>query len=815
MTEANQRNVLAILLRKPEQAAKAFSRAPIETFQGDLRLVAEAIQGLRVGRNPVDPTTVMDEMKRRGTITRVGPAFVHQIDAEYISDATLDYHLDAIADATRLRKLAGIGDRITALTTASDADSRQIAHHAAEKIQAILDNIEAEQDITTQTLREFLSGEDDPYDWVIPGLIERTNRVILTGAEGLGKALDVSTPIPTPSGWSTMGALKVGDTVFAPDGTPTLIAAATETMNDRPCYRVTFSDGASIVADADHMWVTETLAAREAHTKAARRNEVTMPRGIDQRHKRVHFPDVVTTAEMANTLHARNGHAVNHSVPTCAPLQYPTKRQLVDPYVLGAWLGDGTSSSANITTHPDDEEIISRIRSTGLTVTYRDHYTWSISKKEERSSRVAMVDEAVSNGTSQRAAERQFGIGRRKGANDFLGSLQSDLRGIGVLGNKHIPSEYMHGSVAQRLALLQGLMDTDGTIGVSSGSGRGNGAATCEFSVVNERLAADVRELLLGMGIKVTWKEGDAKLYGRVVGTRYRLAFQTGLPVFHLRRKAERVTPLRTRRSTLRYVVSVEKVKPVPVRCIQVDREDGMFLAGRECVPTHNSALLRQMAIGAAAGIHPFTRERMTPQRVLYVDLENGVRQMRRALRPLRQAAINQHGDPNENMFIETVSGFNLRDPADELWLISRVVALQPSLLVTGSLYKMYTGNPNEEGPALDVQRVIDRCRAAADCAVIIEAHAGKSTDGPGGKRNVAPAGTSAWLRWPETGIGIRPADEYTEENRMVDVVAWRGDRDSKTWPRQLMAGSSFPWKTVERPDQSWSPSQNHIGETA
>jgi len=75
--------------------------------------------------------------------------------------------------------------------------------------------------------------------------------------EGNGKALDVSTPIPTPTGWTTMGLLAVGDEVLGADGRPTRVRFATDVMYDRECYRVTFSDGASIVADADHLWAVE------------------------------------------------------------------------------------------------------------------------------------------------------------------------------------------------------------------------------------------------------------------------------------------------------------------------------------------------------------------------------------------------------------------------------------------------------------------------------------------------------------------------------------------------------------------------------
>jgi replicative DNA helicase len=166
--------------------------------------------------------------------------------------------------------------------------------------------------------------------------------------------------------------------------------------------------------------------------------------------------------------------------------------------------------------------------------------------------------------------------------------LRAKLREIGVLGNKHTPERYLHGSVAQRLALLQGLMATDGTMGSGgSGSGRGSGRGAGEFSVVHERLARDVHELLPGLGIKVTFRQAPAVRGGAQAGVRYRLGLQAGLPVFRLPRKAGRLAPLRMRRAMLRYVMAVEPVASVPVRCVQVDHPSRTYLAGHECIPTH------------------------------------------------------------------------------------------------------------------------------------------------------------------------------------------------------------------------------------
>lgn len=624
-------------------------------------------------------------------------------------------------------------------------------------------------------LWEFLATDDPPYDWIIPDLLERGDRVILTGFEGLGKALAVDTPIPTPKGWTTMGQLSVGDEVFGPDGVPARIVAATEVMEDRPCYRVQFSDGAEIVADAQHMWVTETLPTREATARQARRPAVTAARGTDQRHLRVHHPAIVTTKDIASTLHARGGHTLNHSIQVAEPLQYPAQELSIPPYVLGAWLGDGSSRFAEITSA--DPEIVDQIRACGEPIRKTSAvYGWRLT-----------------DGVRNSAATT---------------SVQARLRALGLLQNKHIPESYQRASVGQRLELLRGLMDTDGTV-----LEQARGSVICEFSVCNERLSYDVLELLQGLGIKVTIRSGPAKIGGRTVGTRWRLAFQTELPVFHLPRKLERLRPLRTRRAKLRYITAVEPIDSVPVRCIQVDRADGMFVAGRECIPTHNSMLGRQLAVAIAAGIHPFLIHRQVEaHRVLIIDCENSERQSRRRFRPLAEVSVRHgHRVPDGNLrIIHRSAGIDLTRDEDAEWLRERVMAHKPDVLFVGPFYRLHNANINDEMPARKTVAILDEVRVAVDCAMIIEAHAGHGEAGKG--RSVRPAGSSLLMRWPEFGFGIAPAKEPVAGQPCTEVLVkhWRGQRDERNWPAALKWGDPGDWP--------WKPSlaaANQIGNAA
>lgn len=85
-----------------------------------------------------------------------------------------------------------------------------------------------------------------------------TETVVIMSSSQVGKALALDTPIATPEGWTTMGAVQVGDVIFDETGAPCRVTAATDMMLDRPCYRVRFSDGSSIIADADHLWAVDS-----------------------------------------------------------------------------------------------------------------------------------------------------------------------------------------------------------------------------------------------------------------------------------------------------------------------------------------------------------------------------------------------------------------------------------------------------------------------------------------------------------------------------------------------------------------------------
>ncbi len=374
---------------------------------------------------------------------------------------------------------------------------------------------------------------------------DRPTAITITGEPGGGKALALDTPIPTPAGWMTMGALRVGDEVFDEYGRPCRVTYTTPVQYDRECFEVEFSDGTVIVADADHQWLTNTRAARLSLWRANRRlGQPRQPRGTDQSWKRT-YPSAVTTTEIRDTLRVGSDRRINHAIPLARPLQYPDADLPIDGYVFGAWLGGGSPDGAVI--HNTDPEILTEIAKAGYSL---EQYT------------------TLSYGISP--------------------GVHTGLRELGVFQNKHIPDRYLRASVEQRRALLEGLMDTDGTA-----TARGK----CELVVTNHRLAEDVLQLVVGLGFKATVTSSPARLNGKPCGTAYKVSFTPYEKVFRLPRKLSRQR-LSEVRSTqhLRYIVDVRPVDSVPVRCIQVDSPSHLYLASRSCIPTHNTTVADLLA---------------------------------------------------------------------------------------------------------------------------------------------------------------------------------------------------------------------------
>jgi len=375
-----------------------------------------------------------------------------------------------------------------------------------------------------------------------------------------GKALALDTPIPTPSGWTTMGEIQVGDIVFNEHGNQCEVVFATDVMYDHHCYELRFSDGTKVVADADHLWNTVTFSERKAARRRVGGGDPRRWQCLPRTYSPTH-----TTKEIYQTTSVRE--AANHAVKVCDPIACSDATLPIPPYTLGVWLGDGTSTSAIITC--DDYEIVEFIEQDGF----------SLKKLDSKSCGTAC--QYAIHVAGLETMPRDKATGRFYSHPD---KLLCKLRALGLTGrrsvNKTIPSVYQRASESQRLLLLYGLMDTDGCV---------DKAGHCEFTSTSEKLARSVLELLRGLGFKPTLSEGRATLYGKDCGPKYRIYFFPDRQVFRIPRKAIRVKVKRKARSDYRYIKSVTPVPSVPVRCISVNSKSHLYLCSEAFIPTHNT----------------------------------------------------------------------------------------------------------------------------------------------------------------------------------------------------------------------------------
>lgn len=354
-------------------------------------------------------------------------------------------------------------------------------------------------------------------------------------SKGSGKAVSLLTPILTPNGWRKIGDLRPGDYVFHPSGKPTMVTK-THPIDRWDTWEVELSDGTIETFTGEHLFTVEEFVGgpkRKRRTLDVR----TMAR------EGLVFDRPLTKGSTKAT----KAGVGKFSLPETDPLEFPERDLPVDPWVLGYWLGDGTTGHGEATADVDDiPHVRERLRAAGYDI-------GGVWKKKEG------------------GRGRKFSI---------LG-LIGDLREAGVLNDKHIPDTYLYASIEQRRALIQGLMDSDGYV---------DKKGSAEYCQVRKQIADGMAFLLRSMGVKVNVRESEAKLYGRVTGPRYRLTFK---PYKHqnlvaLPRRAERVQEQR-RKPIPRVIKDVRQVAPVDARCISVAAEDGLYLVGETMVVTHNS----------------------------------------------------------------------------------------------------------------------------------------------------------------------------------------------------------------------------------
>jgi replicative DNA helicase len=357
--------------------------------------------------------------------------------------------------------------------------------------------------------------------------VQPTELVIGGGESGVGKALALDTPLPTPTGWTTQGDAEPGTLLFDEAGEVCVVRAVSEIWNGRPCFRVRFSDGESIVADAEHEWVVGTA---RAYMHAWRRGDDDAGAAAQR----------LTTSDLHDAQERGERRA---SVAVAQPLYLGPVDLPIPPYTLGAWLGDGTSACGEITCAKPDHAILGEIAKDGFP-------TASTSKD---------------------------------GLRHTIVDLRERLSGAGLLGEKRIPASYLRAGLGQRLDLLQGIVDTDGHV-----STKGRVEITLMNEQLAYDVRELVETLGSKATLTVDRARVDGRYVGDRYRVRFLTGMPVARLARKVDRLR---LGLRKGKHARRVIVAVEPVESVPVRCLSVSSESHLYLAGERMVPTHNSGL--------------------------------------------------------------------------------------------------------------------------------------------------------------------------------------------------------------------------------
>lgn len=337
------------------------------------------------------------------------------------------------------------------------------------------------------------------------------------------KGLPLDTLIPTPDGFTTMENLYIGDIVYDKEGKECKVIHKSDT-HYKDCIKLKFDNNDEIVSDKDHRWLVHFLKGGKPQEKVMTTEEIYW-----------HIQDIRDIKKKSELI----PKIYNAEPIKCEYIDLP-----IDPYVLGCWLGDGHSADGKITQENPDlwEEIIRRGYKLG--------------------------DDVSQEGSGN--AQTRTVIG-----------MQSKLRELNLLHNKHIPIKYLRASYEQRLDLLRGLMDTDGYYHPKR-----------KRFVMNSpkewQTKTDFIELLGSLGIKATiFEDLKAKCEGKTFTTNNTCFSTTDLNPFLVRNQD--IEFPKTNKCTFRNIVDAEFVDIVPTQCIEVDSESHTYLFGRQHIVTHNT----------------------------------------------------------------------------------------------------------------------------------------------------------------------------------------------------------------------------------
>ena len=386
---------------------------------------------------------------------------------------------------------------------------------------------------------------------------------ILGDDMGLGKALFEDTLVKVPNGWEMIKNLKINDTVIGRDGKHTKVTGVFP-QGVRESYKITFDDGRTAIADKDHLWQVHSY-------KFPKVNDLD---------DKINKPQILNTAEMLNhmelnpTICGTNNNACNKMyIPLCSHEDTKDVELPIDPYLLGALLGDGGFTGDSVTFTNNDSEMVDKVST--LLETYD-----------------CVLSEANNTGIDYNIVNKYNKINKNSKIKNKMKVLLEELNIYNVHGcNKHIPEIYLNSSRSQKIELIRGLLDSDGYAGVNN---------NLDFSSCSISLAKDMQQLIWSIGGISKIKESmgsystldqNGVKYIKKTRPQYSVSIRVKNPkeLVSLERKKERLQKsTQYSKGLMLGIKSIEKVDDCKTVCISVDNDDKLYVI-KDYIVTHNT----------------------------------------------------------------------------------------------------------------------------------------------------------------------------------------------------------------------------------
>jgi len=407
------------------------------------------------------------------------------------------------------------------------------------------------------TLKEYVDPREYMYNlhtdpMGVPLYENAPQNYLIGGSRGGGKEQPDYEIVITPTGEKQIGDLKLGDTVYGKDGRETKVVGIYP-QGVKDIYEVVLSDGRRVECGLEHLWEVQNSSGK------------TFVKTTEELMKKFKRP------------HTKSGYTYKYAIAQTKPVIFSEKNLPIDPYILGCMLGNGTTTTLTPKIATSDPEMVETFRQ--KLVNYEIVYDKSTNNNYT----------IVYRGTDKYSSDTAY-RNSKYGHNP----LGRDLQALDVNCTaefKFIPDIYKHSSIEQRLELVRGLMDTDGSIFTSG---------VMEYDSVSKQLVEDLAYVLRSLGIRCQLGCYDKKtslIKGTVYNVKplWRLYINTNLPIFKLSRKLGRLKSSAPNKVS---IVDIQKKGKTSQRCIMVDNEDHTYLT-RDFIVTHNSFFL-----GIAEALH-------------------------------------------------------------------------------------------------------------------------------------------------------------------------------------------------------------------